>query len=1420
MATRLQGTYYSTIHGHQFDIDIDDSDYASSASDFTILDLSFNWRGINEQRMNPIMTSAVDVVINVDSSTLNSFISDLVGAEEERFTIKIQKNSSLYWVGVVLVDEIRKQDRPYNSGYSFTLSATDGIGRLKDVDYNNAGTAYTGKEPIMDHLFNVLGKIGLDSYWGASDIYLTSVVNWWENSQTFANATDPLTITRFDHRALIKLDRSGNSEYLSAFEVLEMICRQWGARFFHSGGRYYLIQTNEYAQTGTVVLRHFVKAGTYDSNTTDSSFASTDKTWGDADEYDGGSGSADLVGLAPGEFSYFPPLHHVTIDYKHSSIQNIAANAAWDQDTQTTYTIESVDSNSQTAKIAFRFNLTYSVSYINSAEFIPLRFKFRFLLSIDDGGGTIYYLKRTANVGSNGGVVFGNASWTTTESYFEFFSDLLIADSIDSYTSFNFTTPALPQDGELDAQLDYFQAYNAFGYSLQSGQDFIEYWSATGFYLEVLIDGSLESQSNVTRYRVDNTDATTNTAVIELETRLGDGPTGNALGHLEVSDGADWTNSTLWRVGSSGDYDFSFNELLAREILSGQITPVLKWNGTVRGDIEIYSTLVRDSLNLIALGAKYDAGRDEWDGEWFKISTNPTPISVADSEEWIDPPNFGEGFEPTDPTAAAPSQTLPPNPDGRILDPGLASPSYPDIYVAESDEAFTQGDVVNDFDVTATNEEELYFEDDTVIMVDPLTGQQQSMTIGASVDHASGETNVSVDETSATANFPTGSPIIADPIEQQANIQWGRRKFLHFPLVDYDTDLTSSASYVTLNANFFRPPAATTTSGWELVDNKYIKRIYLAVGQAVSGSVLVSYTFQMLEGGATQVLGPINFNGATVRSSIGGSLHLLQDDIYTFQLKRNDVSGLSSSKGLNVIVEIINKAFQPDDIDGLTLWLRSDADVYSDAGSTNCTDGDTVQEWHDQTSNGNDASQGVAANKPTWNIGGQNGWPYISFDGINDRLGCGDTTTFVFLHETGGTVFIVAQYGETDDPNDIYSIIANTNNSATDVGFAIVYDDQDSNHYENRLNTFVVNGTGGQQVVSNISDNDAVIANVCNINTIVLDPDNGTAADRSDTYINEGSAIGNNADTDTASSANATRAIQIGSNGIGGNPLAGRIYEILIYNTVLSDTNRNKVYRYLDRKYRVNNATAFNPQQIAGLQLWLKADEGVYNDAGTTLATDGQTVQEWHDWSGNNNDFTQTTGASKPTWSTNTVNGYPVVTFDGSATQMLASDFIGTNDITLFIVAKSDNASPVNETILRQGYTSGTSVSMAAFLSSTNFSFSCVDNTSTGYTDSTPLSTGFAVYSGAYSSNSSIIEVHTNGDSNGTTATGGNPLFASSVDVVLGARPTSDLTTPATFDRHFDGGVAEVLIYNSSLSDSNREKVERYLANKYGITIS
>lgn len=71
-------------------------------------------------------------------------------------------------------------------------------------------------------------------------------------------------------------------------------------------------------------------------------------------------------------------------------------------------------------------------------------------------------------------------------------------------------------------------------------------------------------------------------------------------------------------------------------------------------------------------------------------------------------------------------------------------------------------------------------------------------------------------------------------------------------------------------------------------------------------------------------------------------------------------------------------AFLPTDLDGLVLWLRADRGITIATG---------VSQWDDLSGSGNHVTQATGASQPAYlTTGGANNRPFLRFDGVNDVL--------------------------------------------------------------------------------------------------------------------------------------------------------------------------------------------------------------------------------------------------------------------------------------------------------------------------------------------------------------------------------------------------------------------------------------------------
>ncbi len=73
------------------------------------------------------------------------------------------------------------------------------------------------------------------------------------------------------------------------------------------------------------------------------------------------------------------------------------------------------------------------------------------------------------------------------------------------------------------------------------------------------------------------------------------------------------------------------------------------------------------------------------------------------------------------------------------------------------------------------------------------------------------------------------------------------------------------------------------------------------------------------------------------------------------------------------------------------------------------------------------------------------------------------------------------------------------------------------------------------------------------------------------------------------------------------------------------------------------------PGGVSPPTVWLRADKTVYNDAGVTLATNGQAVQQWNNTLGTPTfNVSQSTAGLRPTYITNSINSNPSIQYPSS----------------------------------------------------------------------------------------------------------------------------------------------------------------------------
>ncbi len=245
-----------------------------------------------------------------------------------------------------------------------------------------------------------------------------------------------------------------------------------------------------------------------------------------------------------------------------------------------------------------------------------------------------------------------------------------------------------------------------------------------------------------------------------------------------------------------------------------------------------------------------------------------------------------------------------------------------------------------------------------------------------------------------------------------------------------------------------------------------------------------------------------------------------------------------------------------------------------------------------------------------------------------------------------------------------------------------------------------------------------------------------------------------------------------------------------------------------------NCTTTFTPKSISGLQLWIDANDS------TTLFTDlacmdgspanNASIKCWKDKSGNTNNAI---GINAPIYKTNSMNGKAIIRFDGQnllvGTSLLNS--INTGNVTVFIVAKNSDIG--NSVLVGVPDISEVRFNIHLPWSDENIYWDFgymvgggggrIFNYWGGYEGTTYVWT----FNAAYGSGVGSQNIWRNGTRIQSNTTSKNPSYGTTYGLSLGGKTGA----------YFSGDLAEITIYNTALSDTERQNIETYLKTKWGI---
>ena len=498
-------------------------------------------------------------------------------------------------------------------------------------------------------------------------------------------------------------------------------------------------------------------------------------------------------------------------------------------------------------------------------------------------------------------------------------------------------------------------------------------------------------------------------------------------------------------------------------------------------------------------------------------------------------------------------------------------------------------------------------------------------------------------------------------------------------------------------------------------------------------------------------------------------------------------------------ITTIPYGFIPTQVSGCVLWL----DGADPAGNGVIpANGASITTWTDKSGLGNNATGGVS---PTFNTSGINSKGTISFNGTNSYLNSAD----LFSNRSFSIFIIIRRQASISSQTGILAGTQfNTNmnlhfvfRSSTNLALGFYSNDLDYVSFTN--------------YTGNPATEPAYLIQATYISgTRIL-------------YVN-GNQVASDTNTTNLSS-------QVGAliGQYNGTYYNGFIGEICILNGAPNSTSRQQIEAYLAQKWGLTSSlpvghpgltstvyqssylktagvktniarmtpfyTGFTPRQISGLALWLDA-------ADSSTITGTSPVTQWRDKSVNNYSMTYT---GSPTYRTTAaLNNLGCITFNGTSSfnsgtdTMYWSAFSISQPFTVFAVCTKRLSSNTNFSFVLEPSTPSGSVILYGGLQLKMYAGSADQYTN-------PILAFVAnstqIYSAVFNGASSLLAY------GGNATSSLNPGTASWPGLYLGR------DWGGVYD---SGDYGEILFYNSALSTTQRQQVESYLAQKWGLTSS
>jgi hypothetical protein len=206
------------------------------------LDYSYD----NFDRAKAILGSKVNITLfhpDDNDTAFNTLYDKLNSEAEGSLRLEIYRDpdsdNELWWRGEILAEQTVIPDEYPHA--AVMLTAVDGLGNLKGINYTDHGVAYEGTATVLEHLFNILKNTHCYDSFSASDVFIRFYEDFEASNLLSVYNGKQLKYARVSHNSFYNTSDNNSNEYYSCYEVLESFAITFNCTVFMAKGSFWFV---------------------------------------------------------------------------------------------------------------------------------------------------------------------------------------------------------------------------------------------------------------------------------------------------------------------------------------------------------------------------------------------------------------------------------------------------------------------------------------------------------------------------------------------------------------------------------------------------------------------------------------------------------------------------------------------------------------------------------------------------------------------------------------------------------------------------------------------------------------------------------------------------------------------------------------------------------------------------------------------------------------------------------------------------------------------------------------------------------------------------------------------------------------------------------------------------------------------------